>query len=81
MVESLTTVEARNQFSALINRVAYGNERIVLTRRGRKPVAVVSIHDLQRVMSLDAPADPRMDPAEYLAAEVGRVLGLKTFQR
>ena len=81
MVEAVTTVEARNQFSTLINRVAFGNERIVLTRRGRKLVAIVPISDLRRVMALDTPAAPRADPTEYLASEVGRVLGLKPVLR
>ncbi len=81
MVDAVTTVDARNQFSALINRVAFGNERIVLTRRGRKIVAIVPIDDLQRVMALDPPADLPADPAERMAAEVGRVMGWKMFRR
>ena len=45
----MTTVEARENFSELINQAAYGNERIILTRRGKALVAVVSLEDLQRL--------------------------------
>jgi prevent-host-death family protein len=42
----LSTVEARSQFAELINRVAYGKERVILTRRGKALVAVVPLEDL-----------------------------------
>ncbi|MEP0914571.1 type II toxin-antitoxin system Phd/YefM family antitoxin [Leptolyngbya sp. GB1-A1] len=44
---SISTVEARNQFADLINRVAYGKERVILTRRGKALVAVVPLDDLR----------------------------------
>jgi len=45
---NLSTVEARNQFADLINRVAYGKERVILTRRGKALVAVVPLEDIQQ---------------------------------
>ena len=36
--------------------MAFGNERIVLTRRGRKLAAVVPFEDLRRVMGTDSRA-------------------------
>lgn len=45
----MTTVEARENFSELINQAAYGHERIVLTRRGKALVAVISLEDLNRL--------------------------------
>ncbi len=45
----MTTVEARENFSELINKAAYGNERILLTRRGKALVAVVSLNDLDKL--------------------------------
>ena len=50
----MTTVEARENFSELINQAAYGNERIILTRRGKALVAVVSLEDLQRLNQANA---------------------------
>lgn len=45
----MSTVEARENFSEMINQAAYGNQRVVLTRRGKPLVAVVSLHDLQGI--------------------------------
>jgi antitoxin (DNA-binding transcriptional repressor) of toxin-antitoxin stability system len=42
----LDTTKAREEFSDTINRVAYGGERIVLERRGKAVVAMVSMTDL-----------------------------------
>ena len=42
----MTTVEARDHFSDLINRAAYGKERIILTRRGKALAAVVPVEDI-----------------------------------
>ena len=44
--EAITTVAARQSFSELINRVAYGKRRILLTRRSRPLAAVVPIEDI-----------------------------------
>jgi len=44
----LSTAAARDKFAYLIKRAVYGKERILLTRRGKPPVAVVPIEDLQR---------------------------------
>ena len=46
MTTKVTTKEARDQLSELVNRAAYGKERIVLTRRGKGVAALVSLDDL-----------------------------------
>ena len=43
---AITTVAARQNFAELINRVAYGKDRVVLTRRNRPLAAVVPIEDI-----------------------------------
>lgn len=43
----MSTVEARENFSEMINQAAYGNQRVVLTRRGKPLVAVISLQDLE----------------------------------
>ena len=50
----MSTVEARENFSDLINKAAYGNQRVVLTRRGKPLVAVVSLDDLDQLKSYQA---------------------------
>lgn len=44
---SMSAAEARENLAELINRVAYGDERIVLTRHGKALVAMVPIDDLE----------------------------------
>ncbi|MFZ0660924.1 MAG: type II toxin-antitoxin system Phd/YefM family antitoxin [Candidatus Binataceae bacterium] len=43
---AISTVAAREHFSDLINRVAYGKDRVVLTRRNRPLAAVVPFEDM-----------------------------------
>ena len=40
---------AKRDISELVNRVAYGGERIVLTSRGRPKAAIVSIEDYEHL--------------------------------
>ncbi|PHQ81119.1 MAG: type II toxin-antitoxin system prevent-host-death family antitoxin [Coxiella sp. (in: Bacteria)] len=48
----MTTVEARENFSDLINKAAYGNERVVLTRRGKALAAVIPLADLDSLQAV-----------------------------
>lgn len=49
---TMTTVEARENFSDLINKAAYGQQRVILTRRGKALAAVIPLDDLS---NLDTP--------------------------
>ena len=49
--------EARESFSTTVNRVAFGHERVVLTRHGRRVAAVVAIEDLELLESLEDASD------------------------
>ena len=50
----MTTVEARENFSEMINQVAYGNQRVILTRRGRALVAVMPLEELKALEKSEA---------------------------
>ena len=50
---TLSTVKARENFSDLVNRSAYGKERVVLTRRGRGVAAVIPIEDLNLLEAIE----------------------------
>jgi prevent-host-death family protein len=50
---TVSTVKAREQLSTVINRAAFGKERVVLTRRGKEIVAVVPIEDLRFLEELE----------------------------
>jgi prevent-host-death family protein len=49
--------EARETFSTTINRVAFGHERVVLTRHGRRVAAVVPVEDLELLEALEDARD------------------------
>ena len=56
----VNTVDARAQLSEIINRAAFGKERMILTRRGKEIVAVVPIEDVKLLEALE----DRMDLEE-----------------
>jgi prevent-host-death family protein len=54
-----TTGEARDRFSEVINEAAYGDERVVLTRRGKPIAALVPLsvlellHELEKIIDVE----------------------------
>ena len=79
--DTMTTVEAREHFSDLINRAAYGKARVVLTRRGKALVAVVPVEDVALLQELEnrldveaaraALKEPGTEPWETVKARLG----------
>ena len=61
---SITTVLARNDFSSVLNRAAFGKERVILKRRGKAIAAVVPMEDLALLQSLE----DKLDSAAVLAS-------------
>jgi prevent-host-death family protein len=59
MKAKLSTSEARSQFAEIVNRAAYGKERVVLHRRKKPVVAVVPIEDLEAIERLEDEIDIR----------------------
>ena len=45
-LRTMTAAGARSQFSEIVNRTAFGGERVVVTRRGKPLAALVPIDDL-----------------------------------
>ena len=43
----INTMEAKEEFSELINRVAHHKEHIILTRRDKEIAAIIPIEDLK----------------------------------
>jgi prevent-host-death family protein len=54
--------ELRSNLAELINRVAYGRERVTLERRGRPVAVLVSLADAKRLARLDAAPNPSAAP-------------------
>ena len=50
MVETKVAIgQVKRDISELVNRVAYGGERVILTSRGKPKAALVSIADYERL--------------------------------
>jgi prevent-host-death family protein len=54
---TISTVAARQGFSDVLNRAAYGKERVVLSRRGKPVAAVVPIEDISALEALEDARD------------------------
>ena len=83
MVTKISTADARKNFADIVNKVAYGKESIVLTRRGQEIVALVSIDELELLQQIEDYIDIEdakkalQDPGENIPAdEVWKQLGL-----
>ena len=53
-MDTVSIAKIKRSISTLVNRVAFGQERIVLTSRGRPKAALVSIEDLQKLKTLES---------------------------
>ena len=65
----ITTVEARDRFSEVVNRAAFGKERIVLTRRGKDVAVVISLDDLALLEKIEDLLDVEAATAAEAEAE------------
>jgi len=74
----VSTAEARNEFSEILNRASFGKERIVLTRRGKDLAAVVPMEDLELLERLEDRID--LEDARAALAEV-RESGTVTWEK
>jgi prevent-host-death family protein len=54
---AVTAATARDNLSELINRAAYGKERVLLTRRGKALAALVPMEDMKRLEALEDQED------------------------
>jgi prevent-host-death family protein len=69
MTTTISTAEARKNFADIVNKVAYGKEPIVLTRRGHEVAALVSIDELGLLRQIEDYID--IEDAKKALAEPG----------
>ena len=75
MLNKISAADARKKFANIINRVAYGKESFVLTRRGEPLAAIVSIDDLKLLQEIEEQMDiddawkARQEPGENISWE------------
>jgi prevent-host-death family protein len=55
--KTMSIVQARNEFATLVNRAAFGKERLLLSRHGKPVVALVPIEDVELIERLQDEMD------------------------
>ena len=77
MLSKISTADARKKFSNIVNRVAFGKESIVLTRRGEELAALVTMDELRLLQEIE----DRIDIADAKKAlkEPGENIPAKQF--
>ena len=80
---TVTTAEARKKLAEIVNKVAYGKEPVVLTRRGEKIAALISMEELELLqliedrMDIEDAKNALAEPGENISADkVWKELGL-----
>lgn len=61
--------KARQDMKDLVNRVAYGKERIYLTSHDKKMVAIVPIEDVEALEAMETAEDIRVAEERIIRAE------------
>lgn len=73
--------EARSHLADIANGVAYAGKRVVLTRKGRKLVAIVSIEDLQTLEAIEDRIDLDDARKALLDAEKNGTISWESIKR
>jgi antitoxin Phd len=83
MTTKITTAYARKNFADIVNKVAYGKEPVVLTRRGQEIAALVSMDEFELLkqiedhMGIEDAKKALSEPGDNVSAqEVWKQLGL-----
>ena len=80
-MNTITTVNAREHFSELINRAAYGKERIIISRRGRGLMALVPLDDLRLLELAEDLIDVRDAKIALKEYDNGQVVSLADIEQ
>jgi prevent-host-death family protein len=75
MPTTISTADARKHFADIVNKVVYGKELVVLTRRGREIAALISMDELELLRQIEDHID--IEDARKALAEPGENLSAK----
>ncbi|CAN2039662.1 Antitoxin [Candidatus Magnetomoraceae bacterium gMMP-15] len=69
MINTVSTTNARKNFAKIVNKAAYGTEPIILTHRGQKIAALISMKELELLRQIEDYID--IEDAKQALAEPG----------
>jgi len=65
----ISTADARKNFADIVNKVAYGDEPVILTRRGQSVAALVSMAEFELLQQIEDRMD--IEDAKKALSELG----------
>ena len=74
---TVTTAEARKRLAEIVNKVAYGKEPVVLTRRGEEIAALISMEELALLQLIEDHID--IEDARKALTAPGKNIPAKKF--
>ena len=75
MPTTISTADARKHFADIVNKVAYGKEPVVLTRRGQEVAALISMDELELLQQIEDRID--IEDAKKALAEPGENISVQ----
>jgi len=75
MINTVSTAEARKKLAEIVNKVAYGKEPVILTRRGEEIVTLISMEEFELLQLIEDHIDIEdarkalEEPGENISAE------------
>ena len=73
-METVSISDIKRDISELVNRVAFGGQRVILTSRGRPKAALVGLADLERLLALEATTKAEARQQELASLDEARAL-------
>ena len=73
--------EMKRDISAIVNRVAFGRERIILASRGKPKAALVSVQDLEKLESWEKTISPPSRAQQKAALSLAQAVREMTLVR
>ena len=80
-LDTIGIAEIKRNISTLINRVAFGRDRIILASRGKPKAALVSMEDLHKLETLDPDPSPPGRSRRKAALAMARTVREMTLAR
>ncbi len=77
----VSAVQIRERLAEVINRAAYGKERVILARRGKAVAAIVSLEDVELLEALEDRIDLENARAALSEAEEEGTISWEEFKR
>ncbi len=77
----VSAAQVRERLAEVVNRAAYGMERVILARRGKAVAAIVSLEDVELLEALEDRIDLENARAALIEAEKEGTVSWEEFKK